>query len=51
MGLATAHRLIIEGAHVVITGRTGERVDAAARQLGPHASGFVADATSVRWRR
>ncbi|MDF3142038.1 MULTISPECIES: SDR family oxidoreductase [unclassified Streptomyces] len=47
MGLATAHRLITEGAHVVVTGRTSERVDAAVRQLGPHASGVVADAADL----
>ncbi|MFI9155278.1 SDR family NAD(P)-dependent oxidoreductase [Streptomyces sp. NPDC053367] len=44
MGLATAHRLLAEGAHVVITGRTRERVDAAVRLLGDRASGVVADA-------
>ncbi|WP_405454133.1 glucose 1-dehydrogenase [Streptomyces achromogenes] len=47
MGLATAHRLIAEGAHVVVTGRTRARVDAAARQLGPNASGVVADAADL----
>ncbi|MFJ8079051.1 SDR family NAD(P)-dependent oxidoreductase [Streptomyces sp. NPDC096205] len=44
MGLATAHRLVAEGAHVVVTGRTRERVDAAVGQLGDRASGVVADA-------
>ncbi|MFC0601591.1 SDR family NAD(P)-dependent oxidoreductase [Streptomyces palmae] len=47
MGLATAHRLITEGAQVVITGRTRERVDAAVRRLGPQASGTVADAADL----
>ncbi|WP_306327907.1 SDR family NAD(P)-dependent oxidoreductase, partial [Streptomyces venezuelae] len=34
MGLATAHRLLAEGAHVVVTGRTRDRVDAAVAALG-----------------
>ncbi|MEU4579916.1 glucose 1-dehydrogenase [Nonomuraea sp. ATR24] len=34
MGLATARRLLDEGADVVITGRDQARLDAAARQLG-----------------
>ncbi|MEU7277329.1 hypothetical protein AB0A69_00820 [Streptomyces sp. NPDC045431] len=47
MGLATAHRLLAEGAHVVVTGRTRARVDAAVRQLGPRASGVVADTADL----
>lgn len=47
MGLATAHRLIAEGADVVVTGRTRGRVDAAVDQLGPGASGVVADAADL----
>ena len=47
MGLATAHRLVAEGAHVIVTGRTRARVDSAADRLGPHASGFVADTADV----
>ncbi|WCN05333.1 SDR family NAD(P)-dependent oxidoreductase [Streptomyces sp. M92] len=47
MGLATAHRLITEGAHVIVTGRTSARVDSAVHQLGPHASGIVADAADL----
>lgn len=47
MGLATAHRLITEGAHVIVTGRTRARVDTAVRQLGPSASGVVADAADL----
>ncbi|MFE5474371.1 MULTISPECIES: SDR family NAD(P)-dependent oxidoreductase [unclassified Nocardia] len=47
MGLATAQRLIDEGAHVVITGRTGERVRAAAAQLGPRATGLAADTADL----
>ncbi|MFJ2662959.1 SDR family NAD(P)-dependent oxidoreductase [Nocardia fluminea] len=47
MGLATAQRLIDEGAQVVITGRTGERVRAAAGQLGPRATGIAADTADL----
>ncbi|MBL1090641.1 MULTISPECIES: SDR family NAD(P)-dependent oxidoreductase [Streptomyces] len=47
MGLATAHRLLAEGAHVVVTGRTRARVDSAVQQLGPHASGIVADVADL----
>ncbi|MFH8617404.1 SDR family NAD(P)-dependent oxidoreductase [Streptomyces sp. NPDC017979] len=43
MGLATGHRLIAEGARVVITGRAQGRVDAAVAELGPMATGAVAD--------
>lgn len=43
IGRATARRLAADGARVVVTGRTAERVDAAVRELGPHASGVVAD--------
>lgn len=34
MGLATAHRLLTEGAHVVVTGRDKTRLDTAASTLG-----------------
>lgn len=47
MGLATAHRLLSEGAHVVVTGRTRDRVDAAVAKLGPRASGAVADVADL----
>lgn len=47
MGLATAHRLVSEGAHVVVTGRTRARVDAAVEDLGPNASGSVADVAAL----
>ncbi|MFI1979786.1 SDR family oxidoreductase [Streptomyces wedmorensis] len=47
MGLATAHRLIAEGAHVIVTGRTRARLDAAVGRLGPRASGIVADAADL----
>lgn len=47
MGLAAAHRLLAEGAHVVITGRTQQRVDAAVAKLGPRALGMAADAADL----
>lgn len=47
MGLATAHRLITEGAHVIVTGRTRARVDTVVQQLGPNASGVVADSADL----
>lgn len=47
MGLATARRLIDEGAQVVITGRTEERVRAAAAELGPRATGIAADTADL----
>ncbi|WP_326769837.1 SDR family oxidoreductase [Streptomyces sp. NBC_01591] len=47
MGLATAHRLVAEGAHVIVTGRTRARIDAAVQQIGPGASGIVADAADL----
>ncbi|MBN6050568.1 SDR family oxidoreductase [Nonomuraea sp. RK-328] len=47
MGLATAHRLVTEGAHVIVTGRTRRRVDQAAAALGPRALGVVADAADL----
>ncbi|WP_327172080.1 SDR family NAD(P)-dependent oxidoreductase [Streptomyces sp. NBC_01336] len=47
MGPATAHRLVAEGAHVIITGRTRARLDAAVGELGPGASGIVADAADL----
>ncbi|MFE9856538.1 SDR family oxidoreductase [Streptomyces sp. NPDC005780] len=47
MGLATAHRLVAEGGRVLITGRTRARLDAAVKELGPDASGIVADAAEL----
>ncbi|MFD3513071.1 SDR family NAD(P)-dependent oxidoreductase [Streptomyces sp. NPDC058657] len=47
MGLATAHRFVAEGAHVIVTGRTRARVDSAVHQLGSNASGMVADAADL----
>ncbi|MGH8880579.1 MAG: glucose 1-dehydrogenase [Stackebrandtia sp.] len=47
MGLATAQRLISEGARVVITGRYRARLDAAIKDLGERAAGIVADAADL----
>ncbi|MFC4128511.1 SDR family NAD(P)-dependent oxidoreductase [Nocardia rhizosphaerae] len=47
MGLATARRLVDEGAQVVLTGRTADRVRAAAHALGPQATGIVADTADL----
>jgi NAD(P)-dependent dehydrogenase (short-subunit alcohol dehydrogenase family) len=47
MGLATAQRLLSEGARVVITGRNQARVDAAIKDLGEHAVGIVANVANL----
>lgn len=47
MGLATAHRLVAEGAQVIITGRDKSRLDAAVAGLGERALGISGDATSL----
>ncbi|GAB2657989.1 SDR family oxidoreductase [Nocardia goodfellowii] len=47
MGLATARQLLDEGAHVVITGRDRDRLDAAVAQLGEDALGVVADVADL----
>ncbi|MEU1203946.1 glucose 1-dehydrogenase [Nocardia sp. NPDC005825] len=45
MGLATAHRLIGEGAQVIITGRDKARLDTAVGELGERATAVAGDAT------
>jgi NAD(P)-dependent dehydrogenase (short-subunit alcohol dehydrogenase family) len=45
IGLATAQRLAAEGAHVFITGRTQDRVDAAVATIGDGATGVAGDIT------
>jgi NAD(P)-dependent dehydrogenase (short-subunit alcohol dehydrogenase family) len=45
IGFGTAKRMLEEGAVVYITGRTRERVDAAAQRLGANSRGIAADAT------
>ncbi len=49
IGLATAARLLAEGAHVVLTGRDPSRLDAAIRHLdgGARVLGVRGDATSL----
>lgn len=43
IGLAAAHRLAAEGAHVFITGRGKAELDAAANSIGPAATAVVSD--------
>ena len=47
IGLETAKLFVTEGARVIITGRNQERLDAAAKELGPNALAVVADATDI----
>lgn len=47
MGLATAHRLVAEGARVVVTGRDKIRLDAAVAELGERAHGIAGDVTDL----
>jgi NAD(P)-dependent dehydrogenase (short-subunit alcohol dehydrogenase family) len=47
IGLETARVFVAEGARVIITGRNQERLDAAAKELGPNALAVVADATDI----
>jgi NAD(P)-dependent dehydrogenase (short-subunit alcohol dehydrogenase family) len=47
IGLATARLFVKEGAKVAITGRNQETLEAAAKELGPNAVAFVADATDI----
>lgn len=44
MGLATAHRLLAEGAEVIVTGRDRTRLDTAVGELGDRATGIAGDA-------
>ena len=48
IGLAGARRLVAEGARVIITGRTGSRLEAAAKELGDRAIAVLDDATDGR---
>jgi NAD(P)-dependent dehydrogenase (short-subunit alcohol dehydrogenase family) len=47
MGLATARRLIAEGAHVILSGRNKSRLDAAVKELGSRALGVPGDAANL----
>ncbi|MDH3703800.1 MAG: SDR family oxidoreductase [Alphaproteobacteria bacterium] len=47
IGLATARRFIEDGAHVVITGRNQEALDAAVAELGDRATGIHGDVANL----
>lgn len=47
IGLATAQRFAAEGAHVFITGRRQDAIDAAVETMGANATGIRADVSSV----
>ena len=47
IGLATARRLIAEGANAVITGRNRETVEAAVNELGDRCTGFAGDVSNL----
>jgi len=47
IGLATARRLIAEGAAVIITGRRKPELDTAVADLGPNASGVPGDVSNL----
>lgn len=47
IGLATAQRLAAEGAHVFLTGRNQDTIDAAVATIGAGATGVRADVSSV----
>lgn len=44
LGLSAARRLVEAGAHVIVTGRSQEKVDAAVTRLGTKASGIAGNA-------
>ncbi|MFF4653761.1 SDR family NAD(P)-dependent oxidoreductase [Streptomyces sp. NPDC001380] len=47
IGLATAQRFAAEGAHVFVTGRRQEALDAAVAQIGPRATGVRGDVSDL----
>ena len=47
IGLATAKRLIADGAHVVITGRNQKALDSAVTELGDRATGIRGDVANL----
>ena len=47
IGLATAQRLALEGAAVVVTGRRQPELDAAVQKIGRNASGVRGDISSL----
>src|SRR5262249_54262984 len=48
IGLAAAQRLAAEGAHVFLTGRNQDTIDAAVASMGSGASGIRADVSSPK---
>ena len=47
IGLATAQRLVSEGAYVFITGRRQSEVDAAVKQIGKNITGVQGDVSNL----
>lgn len=47
LGLATAHRFILEGAHVVVTGRRQSQLEMAVSELGGNAVGIRGDVANL----
>ncbi|WP_433512972.1 glucose 1-dehydrogenase [Nonomuraea sp. CA-143628] len=47
IGLAAARRFAVEGAHVFITGRRQDVLDAAVAEIGPNATGVRADVSDL----
>ncbi|SNS07891.1 NAD(P)-dependent dehydrogenase, short-chain alcohol dehydrogenase family [Streptosporangium subroseum] len=47
IGLATAQRFAAEGAHVFVTGRRKDALDAAVAKIGPNATGVVGDVSDL----
>lgn len=48
IGFSTAQELIARGAKVVITGRRQDALDKAVKELGPNATGILADASNLQ---
>jgi NAD(P)-dependent dehydrogenase (short-subunit alcohol dehydrogenase family) len=47
IGLATAHRLVQEGAYVFITGRRQNEIDTAVKEIGKNVTGIQGDVTNL----
>jgi NAD(P)-dependent dehydrogenase (short-subunit alcohol dehydrogenase family) len=47
IGLATAKRFVAEGAHVFITGRRQEQLDAAVKEIGDNVTGVRSDVSNL----
>lgn len=47
IGLATAQRFVVEGAHVFITGRRQGELDAAVKQIGKNVTGVQGDVSNL----